>query len=144
MRAFLGKKAKLQIRQTFRSFAVLLLLDIIVGRTEYPLLGQSAMWVNLTTLVAVVGGILVYLNLRQARIDVARSVSFTVALVLSWAGLTLVSDGLIGVVIVPSISNLPPNWGFFQQQSPWIWLYCAALPLAGLGGCWAYLKSLRN
>ena len=38
-RVYLGKKAKLQIRQTFRSFAVLLLLDIIVGRTEYQSLG---------------------------------------------------------------------------------------------------------
>jgi hypothetical protein len=139
-----GKKAMPQMRETIGSFAVLLLLDIIVGTTEYRFLGKSAMWMNSITLAAVVGGIQVYMILRQARIDAAGSISFTSALVLSWACMTIVSDALIGIVLVPSMHRLPPNWGFFQQQSPWIWLYCAVLPLAGLGGCLAYLKSLRG
>jgi hypothetical protein len=123
---------------------VLLLLDITIGNTEYQSLGQTAMWVNLMTLAAVVGGILTYINLRQARIGAAGSVSFTTVLVLSWIAMTVICDALIGVVLVPSIANLPLNWGFFHQQSPWIWLYCAVLPLAGLGGCVVYRMSLRD
>jgi hypothetical protein len=142
--ASIRKKAKPQIRQTIWSFAVLLLLDITIGNTEYQSLGQSAMWVNLMTLAAVVGGILTYINLRQARIGAAGSVSFTTVLVLSWIAMTVICDALIGVVLVPSIANLPLNWGFFHQQSPWIWLYCAVLPLAGLGGCVVYRMSLRD
>jgi len=142
--ASIRKKARPQIRQTMRTFAVLLLLDITVGNTEYQALGQPAMWVNLMTLVAVVGGILTYINLRQARIGAAGSVSFTATLVLSWIAMTVICDALIGVVLVPSIANLPFNWGFFHQQSPWIWLYCAVLLLAGLGGCAAYRMSLRD
>jgi hypothetical protein len=142
--ASIRKKAKPQIRQTIWSFAVLLLLDYIIGTTEYQSLGQSAMWVNLMTLVAVVGGILIYISLRQARIGAAGSVSFTAALVLSWVAMTIICDALIGVVLLPSKANLPLNWGFFHQQSPWIWLYCAVLPLAGLGGCVAYRITLRD
>lgn len=142
--ASIRKKVKLQIRQTIWSFAVLLVLNYIIGTAEYQPLGQSAMWVNLMTLAPVVGGILTYMNLRQAKIGAAGSVSFTAVLVLSWIAMTVSCDALIGVVLLPSMANLPLNWGFFHQQSPWIWLYCAVLPLAGVGGCLAYRMSLRD
>jgi len=139
-----GKKRIPGIGQIARSFGFLLLLDYVVGRTEYTSLGQPAMWVNLMTLASVVAGILVYLNLRQARIGTAGSVLFTAILVSSWVGMTIIGDAMIGMVIDPLTTGHSLNLGFFKQQSPWIWIYLGVLPLSGFGGCLAYRMSLKE
>ena len=122
-----------------KSFAVLLLLHYLVGTLEFRPLGKEAMWVNLLSLVTVVGTVLVFIDLYRARRASSEAVGATVGLVLRWEGLFLAAELVFGCFFGPGVRGLNSAIALFREQSPWIWMTYAELPLAGAIGCFAYL-----
>ena len=122
-----------------KSFVVLLLLHFLVGALEYEPLGKVAMWVNLLSLVTVVGALLAFFNLDRARHASNKAVSSTVALVLCWEGLFLASELIYGFAFGPGPHGLKSDLALYREQSPWLWITYAVLPVSGALGCSAYL-----
>jgi hypothetical protein len=56
----------------------------------------------------------------------------TLAITLVWIALSSGLDAVVYIVIIPFFSRAVPNWTFFQDQSPWIWLSYFVLLLSGL------------
>lgn len=127
--------------QIVRSFGMMYLVATIVGFATYLLLSPTAMWVSVFTLMPLVSAWLIFRYLQQMSFSPETSLRESVILLLIWIGLSFAVDALVYIVIVPAMSHAPPNWTFFQAQSPWIWLSYAVLGISSYMGRWAYLRS---
>jgi hypothetical protein len=114
----------------------------IVGFATYLLLSPTAMWISVFTLMPVVSAVLMYGYLRKMQFDRKASLAESWRLLLVWIGLSFSLDALTYILIIPSVNHTTPNWTFFRDQSPWIWLSYAVLLISMYAGRWAYLKSL--
>ncbi|NYF80825.1 hypothetical protein HDF17_003145 [Granulicella arctica] len=125
------------------SFAAMYVIATIVGFSTYLLIGPVVMWVSVFTLMPVVSAWLIYGYLRKTTFPLETSMAETAKLLLVWICLSFACDALGYVVIIPAIMHTSPNWTFFRDQSPWIWLSYAVLLFSGYVGRWAYLRSLH-
>lgn len=114
-----------------------------VGFATYLLISQRAMWISVFTLMPVVSAVLIYAYLHKMHFPRNRSLRETVHLVLLWISLSFVFDAAIYILIVPPASHTAPNWRFFQDQSPWIWLSYAVLLVSAFVGRWMYLRNTQ-
>jgi hypothetical protein len=133
------RRTSFTIPYSFKSFGGLLLIHFIVGRTEFPTLGKAAMWVNLLSLVTLVGALLVFIDLYQTRRASSKAVGATVALVVQWASLFFATEFVYGFLLGPGVHGLRSDMALYREQSPWIWMTYAILPVSGTIGCSAYL-----
>ncbi|MFZ1136750.1 MAG: hypothetical protein WAN69_17500 [Candidatus Korobacteraceae bacterium] len=124
----------------FGSFAAMYIAATIIGFSTYLLVGSRTMWISVFTLMPMLSALLIYVYLRIMRFPRERSLTETMHLVLVWVGLSFGFDAVTYVVIIPAASHTIPNWTFFQDQSPWIWLSYAVLVPSAYVGRWMYLR----
>jgi hypothetical protein len=124
---------------TYKSFAILVMLHFVVGALEFSALGRAAMWVNLLTLVTLVGALLVFIDLYRVRRDYTEAAGGAAGLVLRWEGLFLALELGYGFFFGPGKFGPASAIALFREQAPWIWMTYAVLPIAGALGCSAYM-----
>lgn len=125
------------------SFAVMYFIATALGFATYLLLSPLAMWVSVFTLMPVVSAWIIYCYLRRMRFTPQTSMAESVKLLVVWICLSFSFDALGYIVVLPATMHTSPNWNFFRDQAPWIWLSYAVLLLSGYAGRWAYLKRVN-
>lgn len=123
-----------------RLFGLGYLIATVVGFATYYI-HAVVMWIALFTLMPLVFGYLFYSYLRRTECERSRAVKETNLLIALWIVLSFALDALLYIVIVPLVFRNPPNWTFFLDQSPWIWLNY--LTLFVLGNISRFLYSRR-
>jgi hypothetical protein len=125
------------------TFAAMYLIATIVGFATYLLISPAAMWICIFTLMPVVSALLMYWYLVKMRISRQASLKETFYLVLAWIGLSFGLDAATYIFIIPAVNHIDPNWTFFQDQSPWIWLSYAVLLVSAYVGRALHLRRLN-
>jgi hypothetical protein len=113
----------------------------LVGFGTYLWFSPFVMWVAVFTLMPAVSAVLIYGYLR--RFSFSREASLHESLVLTgvWMLLSFCLDAVTYVLIVPHLSHSRPNWTFFRDQSPWIWLSYLVLILSALAAQRLYRRN---
>ena len=111
----------------------------VVGFALY-FVNEVLMWVGLFTLMPAVFAVLFYLYLGKVACPPETSLSEVIRVALYWSALSFLLDALAYIAVVPVIFGTPANWGFFTDQSPWIWLSYLSIFAMGLAGRWLYLR----
>ncbi len=88
----------------------------------YLLLGPRLMWVCVFTLMPFVSGLLIYLYLTRVKIGCEASLRESLIVTAVWILLSFTLDAITYILIVPTVSHVPPSYNFFHDQLPWIWL----------------------
>ena len=117
------------------------LIATVAGFCTYYI-DVRVMWVTIFTLMPVVFGYLFYTYLRRTGCERSESFRETNLLILLWIILSFLVDAIVYIAVVPLVSGAPPNWAFFADQSPWIWLSYLTMIVIGHLGRLAYLRSL--
>lgn len=55
-------------------------------------------------------------------------------LIFYWIALSFAFDALTYIIVVPAVFHANPNWTFFVDQSPWIWISYGVLFASGYAG----------
>ncbi len=105
---------------------------------------EILMWISMFTLMPAVFAYLFYRYLKIIRITPAASFMESLGLVLYWIGFSFALDATAYILIIPLIFRAPPNWTFFIDQSPWIWLCYLMLFCVGYTGRWFYLRFVES
>ena len=126
-----------------RLFGLGYLIATVVGFATYYI-HIVVMWVALFTLMPVVFGYLFYTYLYRTRCERSRAFAETNRLVVLWIVLSFLLDVVVYVALVPLIFGDPPNWKFFLDQSPWIWLNYLTLLVLGHISRFFYLNRLAR
>ena len=124
------------------TFAAMYFVATIAGFATYLLISPVAMWICVFTLMQVVSALLMYWYLVKMRISRQASLIETFYLVLAWIGLSFGLDAVTSIFIIPAVSHAAPNWTFFRDQSPWIWLSYAVLLVCAYAGHRLHLRRL--
>lgn len=122
------------------TFAAMYLIATIVGFATYLLISPRAMWISVFTLMPIASAALIYGYLCKMQFSRDSSLRETAHLVLCWISFSFAFDAATYILIVPAASHTPPNWTFFQDQSPWIWFSYAVLSISAVVGRWMYLR----
>ena len=109
----------------------------VVGYVLY-LISITFMWIGMFTIMPVVFTYLSYLYFRKL-IGAVR-VKEAHKLALYWIGLSFLLDAAIYIALLPASFGVKPNWTFFLDQSPWIWVAYASIVLITLAGFWFYRR----
>lgn len=97
-----------------------------VGFALY-LVSPLAMWISMFTVMPVAFAYLAYRY--HKRHAVTSTPVEIIKLSAYWIVLSFVLDALIYIAVLPIAFGAKPNWTFFMDQSPWIWLAYASLIL---------------
>lgn len=127
----------------FKLFGLGYLIATIVGFSTYYI-HVTVMWIAVFTLMPIVFGYLFYTYLRRTGCERSRAFRETNSLILFWIILSFLVDALVYIVVVPLISGNQPNWTFFMDQSPWIWLNYLTMIVIGHISRLFYLKRLNK
>ena len=125
----------------FVTFAAMYLIATIVGFATYLLISPRVMWISVFKLMPLGSAALIYGYLRKMQFSRDSSLKETAHLVLFWISFSFAFDAVTYILIVPAASHAPPNWTFFQDQSPWIWFAYAVLLVSAVVGRWMYLRN---
>jgi hypothetical protein len=127
----------------FGTFAIMYLIATVVGFATYLLINPVAMWISVFTLMPIVSALLMYWYLVKMRISRQSSLAEVFILVLAWIALSFGMDAIAYIFIIPSVSHTAPNWTFFRDQSPWIWLSYGVLLVSAYIGHRLHLRRLH-
>lgn len=116
-----------------RLFAVGYLIGTAVGFATYAI-GIVVMWLSLFVAMPPLFAYLCRLYLTRVRCVPECSRSETWRLVAYWILLSFGLDALTYIVALPAALHAKPNWTFFMDQSPWIWISYASLIVSGQAG----------
>ena len=124
----------------------LLALGYVVGTaagfaTFY--LGVVAMWLTILLLMPLLFAALALAWLRKLRLPAERSGRAMAGLIAYWMGVSFLLDALTYIFTLPHFMHTVPNWHFFVDQSPWIWLSYATLCASGAAAVAMYKRSPR-
>ena len=122
------------------TFLAMYVTATIFGFATYLLISPLAMWVSVFTVMPVLSALLIYFYLRTIKVSQAASLRESLAIALVWIVLSFALDAVVYIVVIPLFSHVAPNWTFFQDQSPWIWLSYVVLLLSALVAHQAYGK----
>lgn len=98
----------------------------IVGYVLYRL-SSVAMWVGMFTLMSAVFAYLAYIYFSKY-VKEPSGVN-VIKLAVYWVLLSFALDGLVYILLLPITFGVKPNWLFFTDQSPWIWLAYVTLSI---------------
>jgi uncharacterized membrane protein len=118
------------------TFVVGYLIATAVGWSTFT--QPTVMWVLTFTLMPLVFAGLAYTYFRGTKPNHGEARREAIRLILFWIILSFVLDGLVFIGVIPLAFGAKPNWTFFVNQSPWIWLCYAALVPIIFGGLYAY------
>ncbi len=116
------------------TFSIMYLVGTVLGFGSYLLLSPTAMWVVVFTFMPVFCALLIWWYLKAIKSSGQKSAWATMEIVAVWIVLSFASDAVAYIWIVPRLRHGEPNWLFFVDQSPWIWLSYAVLALSGYAG----------
>lgn len=104
------------------TFLVMYAIATFVGFSTYFLFSPLVMWGAVFTVMPIISALLIYGYLLN--LNVSRKASLSESLVLTgiWILLSFSFDAITYIVIVPRFRHSAPNWTFFSDQSPWIWM----------------------
>ena len=111
-----------------------------LGFVMYLLISPTAMWIGVFTLMPVISAWIIYRYLRKMNFRPEISIAESAKLLLVWICLSFAFDALGYIVVIPAIMHTSPNWTFFKDQSPWIWLCYAVLLFSGYAGRWVSIR----
>lgn len=111
----------------------------VVGFATF-FISETVMWLSVFILMPVVFGVLAYSYLEKTRCDSGDARREMFRLIAFWIALSFALDAVTYVGIVPAITGLAPDWHFFQEQSPWIWLSYLVLSLSGYAAVTLFLN----
>ena len=123
------------------TFFTMYLVATVLGFATYLLLSPLAMWIAVFTLMPLVSAALIYLYLRQTDTRPAASLRESLRLMAVWILLSFALDAFTYVAVVPRLHHAAPNYTFFRDQSPWIWLSYPVLMLSALAAHTVYRKT---
>jgi hypothetical protein len=103
-------------------------------------ISAAAMWIEMFTLMPVVFAACFYQYLSRTRCPAAKTGVETARLCLLWVLLSFALDALIYIGVLPLALGARPNWHFFLDQSPWIWMSYATLFFLGYLARWLYRR----
>ncbi|RPH35327.1 hypothetical protein EHM92_06375 [bacterium] len=110
-------------KRATRYFLLGYLIATIGGVLMYYLVSETVMWLFTMTVMPALFLILAYKyfrkNLRAASPFFDRDL---LSLIVCWVALSCIMDAIVYVLLSPLLLGLPPNWTFFSDQSPWIWM----------------------
>lgn len=121
-------------------FLVMYVVATLLGFAAYVWLSPRAMWVCVFTVMPVLSALLIYGYLMGMKISRARSLQECVVVAGVWMALSFGLDAVTYILIVPRVSHAAPNWMFFRDQSPWIWMSYLVLLLSAFAAQRAYVK----
>jgi len=119
------------------------LIATVVGFATY-FISEVVMWLSIFIAMPVVFCILAYSYLTKARCRAAEARAEMVRLISFWIGLSFALDAITYIGIVPMASGMNPNWHFFLDQSPWIWISYLVLIASGFAAVLAFEKRWLN
>ena len=125
------------------NFLIMYSVATLVGFGTYLLFSPFVMWVAVFTLMPAVSAFLIYGYLRRFKFSVQASLHESLLLTGVWMLLSFCLDAATYVFIIPHLTHSSPNWTFFRDQSPWIWLSYLVLILSALVARRLYQKSSR-
>ena len=123
-------------------FLLMYAIATVLGFAAYILVSPTAMLVVVFAVMPVVCALLITGYLVLIRASAADSARETVVLVVLWIVLSIVFDAVTYVLLLPAFTGASPNWGFFAQQSPWIWCAYLILVACGVVGRRLYLRGV--
>ena len=124
------------------TFLCMYAIATLVGFGTYLWLGPLAMWVAVFKLMPIVSAFLIYRYLRQFAFSAGASLHESLTLTGAWMLLSFCLDAVTYILIVPHFNHGRPNWGFFRDQSPWIWLSYGVLLISALGAQQLYRRNV--
>ena len=125
---------KLTKMRNFKLAIVYFFLAYIIGTavgfgTFY--ISETVMWISLFTIMPVVFGYFFYMYLKTSNCTPPTVLRETNILITFWILLSFILDALAYIIILPLITASKPNYTFFIDQSPWIWLNYATIIILG-------------
>jgi H+/Cl- antiporter ClcA len=118
------------LKLAFRYFFLAYIIGTVVGFATYYI-HEVVMWISLFTIMPVVFGYYFYMYLKNSACDPKAAKRETNILVAFWIILSFLLDALAYTVIMPLAFHIKPNYTFFIEQSPWIWLNYATIIILG-------------
>ena len=85
--------------------------------------------------------LLIYTYLRKLKISQEASLRESLLVAAVWILLSFGLDSVVYIAVIPFFSHVAPNWTFFRDQSPWIWLSYAILLLSAFAAHNAYRRN---
>ena len=123
------------------TFLTMYAIATVLGFLTYFMLNPLAMWISVFTIMPVLSALLIYFYLNKLRVSQRASLRESLLVTAVWILLSFGLDSAVYIVIVPLLSRAAPNWTFFRDQSPWIWLSYVVLLLSALAARHAYRGS---
>jgi hypothetical protein len=126
------------------TFLVMYLFATILGFATYLLLSPLAMWISVFTIMPAVSALLIFACLRKLKISPKASLRESLLVAATWILLSFALDSLLYIAVIPFFFHLAPNWGFFRDQSPWIWISYGVLLLSALAAQSVYRRKVHD
>ncbi len=98
------------------------------------------MWVAVFTFMPIISALLVYGYLLKQKISPRASFRESLLLAGVWMLLSFSLDAITYIVVVPYLRHSAPNWCFFHDQSPWIWISYLVLLFSALVAQRVYVR----
>jgi hypothetical protein len=114
------------------AFVAMCLIAAVVGFATDPLISPAVMWMSVFTRMPIVSALRMYWYLVTMRIRRQSSLTEVFYLAISWIVLCFGLDAATCIFIPLAASRTAPNWIFFRDQSPWIWLSYAVLMVSAI------------
>ena len=125
------------------TFLVMYTIATLVGFGTYLWFSPFVMWVVVFTLMPAVCAFLIYGYLRKFSFSSASCLHESLVLSGAWMFLSFCLDAATYVLIVPYLNHSKPNWTFFRDQSPWIWLSYLVLVLSAFAAQLVYRRNVN-
>lgn len=95
----------------------------IGGFSLYYSASTTAMWVFTMTFMPALYTVLAYKYFRKNLGEASPFLDHDVLwLAAYWVALSICLDAAVYVFLAPRVLGSSPNWNFFRDQSPWIWI----------------------
>ena len=102
------------------------------------------MWIALFTIMPVIFGYFFFTYLKTTKTGSKEAFQEANKLILLWIMLSFLLDGIVYIAFIPLFFGAQPNWTFFLDQSPWIWLNYLTIILLGHLSRLIYMKRLMS
>ncbi|MCU1310123.1 MAG: hypothetical protein JWO20_1248 [Candidatus Angelobacter sp.] len=143
-RVVLEKRPMAKFGWMIATFGVMYAIASLVGFGLFLLINPTTMWIGVFTLMPVVSAALMRWYLAKMQFSRKETLRESLYLVGAWIAFSFGLDAIVYILIVPRVNHTSPNWRFFAEQSPWIWLSYLALVVAGYAARLMYLRSCRE
>lgn len=121
--------------------SALLVLGYLCGTVvgfETFYISVNAMWVATIVFMPVIFAYLCRYYLMKVHCEPAKEHGEMLRLIAYWIGVSFLLDCVTYILIMPFALNIKPDWNFFMEQSPWIWISYLVLFISGYAGKYLY------